>query len=48
MRRRSESAYQDAEFPSRYVLDEARFTGGRERICSKEDDRNEPTAHLPQ
>ena len=34
----------DAEFPTRFTLDEARFPGGRERIFNKEDHPHEPTA----
>lgn len=44
--RRFESGIQDAEFPGRYTRDEARFTGGRERIFNEEDKRDEPTDHL--
>ena len=39
--RRSVRAVGDAEFPTRYYLDEARFTGGRDPI------RNEEGHHEP-
>lgn len=34
----------DAEFPTRYTLDEARFPGGRDRIHNKEENEHEPAA----
>ena len=37
----------DVDFPSRYTLDEARFSGGSERIRNKEDIPNGSTTHLP-
>lgn len=43
--RQSEHPAMDAEFPGRYTLDEARFSGGRERIFSKEDTNHESTSH---
>lgn len=45
--RRPEHPHSDIEFPTRYILDEARFTGGHERICSKEESHHEPTARFP-
>ena len=35
--RRTERAIADAQFPTRYYLDEARFTGGRDPIRNEED-----------
>ena len=32
--RRSERNCPDFEFPGRYIVDEARFSGGHERTCS--------------
>ena len=45
--RRPELRATDIEFPSRYTLDEARFSGGSERIRNKEDKQDGPTANLP-
>ena len=45
--RRPDSRDIDLDFPNRYALDEARFTGGRERIRNKEDKQDGPTANLP-
>ena len=39
-----EPAPMQPEFPGRYTLDEARFTGGKDRSRSKEDDKHEPHA----
>ena len=41
--RQSERAAADAEFPTRYALDEARFRGGRDHICNEEDNHEPPT-----
>lgn len=35
----------DIEFPGRYILDEARFPGGREHIPNKEENAHEPPSH---
>ena len=36
----------DIEFPGRYILDEARFPGGRDRIHNNEEESaHEPTPH---
>lgn len=37
--------YQNPEFSGRYTLDEARFTGGQERIVHKEAHKHESNAH---
>ena len=41
--RRSDRAAADAEFPTRYALDEARFKGGRDHICNEEENHEPPT-----
>ena len=43
--RRDERTAADAEFPTRYALDEARFRGGRDHICNEEA-KNEPPTDL--
>lgn len=43
--RHAERGARDAEFPTRYCLDEARFRGGRETLRNEEDE-HEPTTHL--
>lgn len=43
--RRSEKAPVEMEFPTRYALDEARFSGGREHIRNEED-KHESSTHL--
>ena len=43
--RRFDRAPADAELPTRYALDEARFTGGRDHICNEEA-KNEPPTDL--
>ena len=35
----------DFEFPSRYILDESRFRGGRTHIRNEEE-KHEPTNHF--
>ena len=45
--RQSERSFPDAECPTRYALDEARFPGGQERIINKEDCRHESSARIP-
>jgi len=44
--RQSDLKMPEAEFPTRYALDEARFSGGRERIFNEEGENHEPTADL--
>ena len=47
--RRNEQASADAEFPTRYALDEARFRGGREHIFHQihnEEGKHEPPTDL--
>jgi len=46
--RQSERSFPDLECPTRYILDEARFPGGQERIINKEERHYEPSAHVPQ
>ena len=41
--RRSERTAADAEFPTRYALDETRFKGGRDHICNEEENHEPPT-----
>ena len=41
--RRSERSAADAELPTRYALDEARFKGGRDHIYNEEDKYEPPT-----
>ena len=43
--RQSERTPVDVEFPSRYALDEARFSGGHEHICNEEERHEPPTRH---
>lgn len=43
--RQSERPPVEAEFPTRYILDEARFPGGHERICNEEG-KHEPATHF--
>lgn len=38
--------FQSPEFSGRYTLDEARFSGGRERIVHKEAHKHESHAHF--
>lgn len=45
--RQSERSYPDLDFPTRYILDEARFPGGREHIINKEDETHEPSTRIP-
>ena len=45
--RQSERSYPDLDFPTRYILDEARFPCGQERTNNKEENSHEPHAHLP-
>ncbi len=44
--RRPDPGTIEIEFPSRYVLDEARFPGGSERIRNKEGLQNGSSANL--
>lgn len=46
MRRVCESG--EIEFSNRYTLDEARFNGGQERICNKENKNDESQSHISQ
>lgn len=46
--RQSERSFPDLECPTRYVLDEARFPGGQERIINKEEQPYEPSARISQ
>ena len=41
--RKNERTPADAEFPTRYALDEARFQGGRDHICNEEGKHEPPT-----
>ena len=41
--RRNERASADAELPTRYALDEARFKGGRDHICNEEETHESTT-----
>ena len=41
--RRNEKEIADAEFPTRYALDETRFRGGRDHICNEEGKHEPPT-----
>ena len=41
--RKNDRTPADAEFPTRYALDEARFRGGRDHICNEEDKYEPPT-----
>ena len=40
-----EQARGDIEFPGRYILDEARFPGGRDRTHNREEEAHEPSTH---
>ena len=46
MQRYFDQSPQDAEFPGRYVLDEARFSGGNDPIRNREVKENEPATDL--
>ena len=41
--RQTERTPANAEFPTRYALDEARFKGGRDHIYNEEDKYEPPT-----
>ena len=45
--RQSERSLPDLDCPTRYILDEARFPGGREHIINKEDETHEPSTRIP-
>ena len=45
--RQSERSFPDLECPTRYALDESRFSGGQERIINKEDTIHEPSTRIP-
>jgi len=44
--RQCERSAPDPEFPGRYILDEARFPGGKEHIFNREENEFEPTEHI--
>ena len=41
----SEKSIGELDFPCRYILDEARFAGGKERIFNKEEPKHEAPEH---
>ena len=41
----SEHSIGDMDFPGRYILDEARFPGGKDRICNHEEETHEKAEH---
>ena len=43
----SERCIGDPDFPGRYILDEPRFSGGKERIFNKEAMKHEAPEHHP-